>query len=400
MKAKVFGMVLIAGLTLSCGGAGSFSTSRDVHVLAEVGTGYVDAKVSDYKNEEVDLRLEVSSSDVFKQSVFFHKVILEYKDLTGKVVKEVEHPLGFSLASGQRKGVKVAVFTVADKLSAPYVYLNSVNPTTLGVGYAEEVLARPLTLVLGQGECRTVGDAQVCKRDFFGAFSEDITVGTCKVVAGGQKVEEKAFGLLEGDGSGIVEGRQIRVSFAEGVAEGVYVVAQCLSKIQPLSRPYLLLKFVYGDALYETTQDLIRDKDGRVVGEVDTNRNVRFSVAIGAKGFPFVAFYHYGPAFVGELMGHGNGGSTYRLKTKYSPVDGSSVRVVADDGRGFSVPAAVQWVDGATGEITFTFSRPVPEGVPIYVQYRLTEISRRVSVYVETSRGRISAGEIQLRVRQ
>lgn len=411
---KVIAFIFVSFLLASCGGAGgSFSTSREVVVSAEVVGGYVDTRVSDYRNDEVELRLGVSSSDIFQQSVLFRKVVLEYKDLSNRVMRTVEYPLGFSLSAGQRRGVKVALFTIADKLSAPYIYLNPVNPTTFGAGYAEEILAVPLTLVLGQGECRKerqcrivdgreqCQDVDVCKRDFSGTFPEDITIGTCKVIAGGQSVEEKTFGILEGGGSGVVQGRNIRVSFNEGVPQGVYVVAQCLSKIKPLSRPYILLRLAYGDSLYESTQGgLIRDKDGRIVGEVDANGNIRFSIALTAKSFPFVAFYYYGPTLGGELMGYGNGGSTYRLRTRYSPVDASSVKVVADDGRGFSVAGIVQWVDSATGEITFTFPRAIPEGVPIFVQYRLTDIFQKISVYVETDKGRISAGEVQLRVRQ
>lgn len=411
MRKKIF-LSLIAFL-FSCGGGSNFSTSKNVSVSASISAGYVDTGVSDYKNNDASLTLSVSSSDIFRQSVYFSEVDLRYRDLSGKVVRTVSYPLGFSLETGQSKTINITLFSVADKLSAPYVYLNPVNPTTFGANYAEEILAVPVTLNLGQGEChmeqrcqiqngqQVCQDVEVCRQDFSGTFSQDITVGTCKVVAGNQVLEEKDYGILSGDGSGIVSGRDIKVSFNQGVSQDVYVVAQCLSSISPLSHPYLLLKLVYGDSLYEVTSGgLIRNSSSLVVGQVDQNGNVKFYIPLGAKSYPLVAFYYYGPTLGGELLGYGDGGSTYRMKTRYSPVDASSVKVVADDGRGFSETAWVQWVDSSTGEITFTFPRPVPQGIPIYAQYRLTDIFQTIEVIVKTSVGDINAGQVNLRVRQ
>ncbi len=406
--------LLVSGLALliySCGGGGaSFTTSKEVFVSAEVKAGNVVASVSDYTNQDADLVLSISSDDIFERSVYFEDVRLVYKDLSGKQVREVSYPLGFSLSTGQTKTQKITLFSIADKLSSPYIYLNPINPTTVGASYSEEVLARPLVSVLGQGEChkeqqcqivngqQQCQDVEVCKRDFSGTFSEDIQVGTCSVVAGNQKVEEKTFGILEGDGSGIVEGRTIRVSFNDGPKQGTYVVAKCLSKIKPLSYDYLLLKLVYGDALYETTSgSLLKDSSGKVVGQIDNLGNVNFYSAIGSKDYPLVAFYYHSPTVGGELIGYGNGGSTYRLRTRYAPVDFASVKVLAE-GNGFSAVAQVQFVDGATGEITFTFPRPVPEGVPIYAQYRLTDLFQKIEIYVNTSMGQKKAGEVNLRV--
>ena len=78
-------------------------------------------------------------------------------------------------------------------------------------------------------------------------------------------------------------------------------------------------------------------------------------------------------------------------------MDVSSVRILAE-GNNFSLMGQVQHVSGSTGEITVTFPRPVPEGVPIYAQYKLTDILQKVEVYVNTSLGKYKAGEISLRV--
>lgn len=406
--------VLLAGilvfLVYSCGGGGSLSTSKELSVSFELKQKDVVVSVSDYRSETMDLVMSVSSNDIFKRSVYFDGVRLVYKDLNGQVIKQVVYPLGFSLSSGESRTEKLVLLSLQDKLSSPYVYLNDVNPSTVGLSYFEETLATPVVVVIGQGQCwieqrcqivggnRVCQDVEVCRRDFMGAFPVDIQLGTCMVVAGDQKVQESILGAFSGDGSGVIQGRNVIVSFNRGVPHGVYVVAKCLSAIRPLSHSYVSLKLVYGDVLYESAGgNFLKNSSGVIVGEVDSLGNVYFYTSIGSKDYPLVAFYYRPSISGGELVGYGDGGSLYRLRTRYFPVDVSSVRVLAE-GNNFSLMGQVQHVSGSTGEITVTFPRPVPEGVPIYAQYRLTDLFQRVEVYVDTSIGKHKAGEINLRV--
>lgn len=411
MKKKL--LFLLTGFLLaSCGSGGSFSTSKGVSVSAELKAGSVDTPINDYREISADLNLSVSSSDIISGSVYFDKVKLVYKDMKSVVQRVEEYPLLFSLKTGESKTVSIPLFTIADRFSSPYVYLNKTNPTTFGANYAEEVLATPFTAVLGQGACHTeqrctvqgnqqvCQDVEVCQRDFNGSLPQETAPGTCKVVAGSSTLLEKDWGILSGDGSGVVQGRDIRVSFNEGPKQGVYVVAQCLSKIKPLSHSFLLLNLVYGDAVYSVSSTgLIKDSQGLVVGEVDGLGNVKFYSPLGSKPYPLTAFYYYPPTLGGELMGYGDGSSSYRMKTRYYPVIPSSVKVVADDGRGFSVSANVQVVDSSTGDITFSFPRPIPAGTPIFVQYQLSDLFQKIEVYVETDKGEVLAGVVNLRVR-
>jgi len=71
---------------------------------------------------------------------------------------------------------------------------------------------------------------------------------------------------------------------------------------------------------------------------------------------------------------------------------------VLAEGQGYAEDGYVQWVDAATGEITVVFPRAVPEGVPILVQYRLTDFFEKVKVYLETSEGTYYAGAITLHI--
>jgi hypothetical protein len=384
---------------LSCGGSG-FNTGKGVNVSASISTRVVNTSVSNYTNEESSLSVSVSSDDIVRRSVYFKQARLVYKDLSGAVQRTSVFPLEFSLKSGESKSVNITLFSVADGLSVPYIYLNPVNPTTFRANYREQTLARPVSLVLGQGECHMVGSVEVCRTDFSGTFPEDITPGTCKVTAGSQVVEEKTFGLLEGDGSGVVLGNTIHVSFSKGPSTGTYVVAKCLSAIQPIEHDYISLQFAYGDVIYSVNNyGLIKDPKGNVVGEVSPDRRVKFYIALTYKDFPLIAFYYYGPILGGELIGYGNGGSTYRLKLRYSPVDPDSVKVLADDGMGFTVSCIVQSVNSSSGEVTFTCPRVIPSGVPIYAQYRLTEIFQKIDVWVDTDVGSVLAGTVNLRVR-
>jgi len=384
---------------LSCGGSG-FNTGKGVNVSASISTRFVNTSVSNYTNEESILSVSVSSDDIVRRSVYFKQARLVYKDLSGAVQRTSVFPLEFSLKSGESKSVKITLFSVADRFAVPYIYLNPVNPTTFGANYQEQILAKPVSLVLGQGECHKVGGTEVCRTDFSGTFPEDITPGTCKVTAGSQVLEEKTFGILEGDGSGVVLGNTIRVSFRKGPSTGTYVVAKCLSAIKPIERDYISLQLVYGNVIYSVNDyGLIKDPQGNVVGEVSPNGQVKFYIALTYKDFPLVAFYYYGPILGGELIGYGNGGSTYRLKLRYSPVDPDSVKVLAYDGMGFSVFCIVLSVNSSSGEVTFTCPRAIPSGVPIYAQYRLTEVFQKIDVWVDTDVGSVLAGTVDLRVR-
>lgn len=407
---RLFLFSILVFLVYSCGG-GSFSgTSKEVSVFFDLKQKDMVVSVSDYRSEFVDLVMSVSSNDIFKRNVYFNSVRFVYKDLGGQVIKEVVYPLGYSLSSGETKTEKLVLVSLQDKLSSPYVYLNDVNPSTVGLSYFEETLATPVVVVIGQGQCwieqrcQIVGnnqvcqDVEVCRRDFVGTFPEDIQLGTCMVVAGDQRLQESILGVFSGDGSGVIQGRNVVVSFNRGVPHGVYVVAKCLSSIRPLSHSYVSLKLVYGDVLYESAGgNFLKNSFGVIVGEVDSLGKVYFYTAIGSKDYPLVAFYYRPSISGGELVGYGNGGSLYRLRTKYFPVDVSSVRILAE-GDNFSLMGQVQHVSGLTGEITVTFPRPVPGGIPIYAQYRLTDLLQRVEVYVNTSLGQYKVGEVSLRV--
>ena len=393
---KFLPIVLI--FAFSCGGS-EFSTSKGVNVSASLSTGFLNASLSNYTNDDSSLSVEVSSDDIVRRSVYFRQVRLVYKNLSGDVQRTNVFPLEFFLKSGEKKNLNITLFSVADRFAVPYIYLNPVNPTTIGANYREEILARPVSLVLGQGVCSVVGSVEVCRTDFSGTFPENITPGTCKVIAGSQVVEEKIFGILQGDGSGIVEGNTVRVSFNRGPSTGTYVVARCLSAIKPIENDYLFLRIAYGDVVYEVNSyGIIRDPKGNVVGEVSSHGQVKFYTALTSKDFPLVAFYYYGPILGGELIGYGSGASTYRLKLKYSPVDANSVKVLADDGGGFSVSCVVQSVDSSSGEVAFTCPRAIPSGVPIYAQYRLSDVFQKIEVWVDTSVGSVLAGTVHLRV--
>jgi len=409
-KLMIFSVTL---LVLSCGGGGSsFKTSKETKTSAYLNGGYLVSSVSQYKVDSVSLTVEAVNEDIFPKEVIVKSVKLEYYDeLTGEKRREKNITVIRKIENTGSLSLSVPVMEIADKLSPPYTYINEVNPTTFGATYYTEILAVPKYALIGKGKCEeqerctTVNGQQtcefvkVCKRDFQGTI-EDRLPGTLVVTDGKSFIKEEQPGVLTGDGSGIVQGNTVYVSFQTPPEDGSLVVAYYLSKPKPLSRDYLRLKIAYGDTLIEEENGLLK-VNNNYVGEIDENGNLKFYSSLGYKNSPLVAFYYGSPTVGGEFAGWGNRGEIYKLTTKYKPVDPQSVKVIAE-GNGFSEEGFVQWVEAATGKITVVFPRPVPEGVPIYVQYRVSDLFEKVKVYVNLVRDgkneSIYAGEFNLHV--
>jgi len=394
---------------LSCGGGSDFKTEKEVTINAEVKAGYVKSSVSEYIEDKVNVGINVYNEDIFPQEVYIKGIKLEYYDeLTGEKRREKEVFVGKYVNKTTSFEVEVPVMSIADKLSSPYVYLNEVNPTTIGASYFSEVLATPKSTLIGKGKCVEIEECtqvneeeqvceviEVCQKEFTGTIGDRL-VGTLIITDGSQVLKEENFGVLSGDGSGIVNGNTVQVSFNTPPQDGALIVAYYLTAPQPVSRDYIKLTLVYGDTVIEEENGLLKIGDN-YVGEIDENGNLYFYTVLGYKNAPMVAFYYSPPTVGGELAGYGNGSTAYRLRTRYRPIDPASVKVLAE-GQGYAEDGYVQWVDSATGEITVVFPRPVPEGVPIFVQYRLTDFFEKVKVYLETDKGSHYAGEITLHI--
>ena len=385
--------MVLTTLILSCGGGGSdFKTSNELTIMAKVEAGYVKSSVSEYKGDKINVDINIYNEDIFPQEIYIKSLRLEYYDeLTGKKRREKEVFVGKYVNRSTYFRVEVPVMSIADKLSSPYIYLNEVNPTNIGASYYSEILATPKSTLIGKGNC----EEEVCRRDFTGTIDYRLP-GTLEITDGVSVLKEENFGVLSGDGSGIVNGNTVQVSFNTPPQNGALIVAYYLSYPKPVGRDYIKLKLVYGDTVIEEENGLLKIGD-KYIGEIDETGNIHLYYPIGYKNSPLVAFYYSGPTVGGELAAWGNGGTVYRIQTRYRPIDPSSVKVLAE-GQGYAEDGYVQWVDAATGEITVVFPRAVPEGVPILVQYRLTDFFEKVKVYLETSEGTYYAGAITLHI--
>lgn len=400
--------LFLAAFILSCGGGSDFKTNKQLTITAKVEAGYVKSSVSDYKEDKINVDINIYNEDIFPQELYVESLRLEYYDeLTGKKRREKEYFIGKYVNESTYFRVEVPVMSIADKLSSPYIYLNEVNPTNIGASYYSEVLATPKSTLIGKGKCEekercTIVDGQqtcewikVCQRDFTGTIDYRLP-GTLEITDGVSVLKEENFGVLTGDGSGVVNGTTVQVSFNTPPEDKALIVAYYLSYPKAIGRDYIKLKLVYGDTVIEEENGLLKIGDN-YVGEIDDTGNIHFYYPIGYKNSPLVAFYYSGPTIGGELAAWGNGGTIYRIQTRYRPIDPSSVKVLAE-GQGYAEDGYVQWVDAATGEITVVFPRAVPEGVPIFVQYRLTDFFEKVKIYLETSKGSYYAGEITLHI--
>ncbi len=257
---KKAALLFFLNFLVSCGG-GFGTDSKGFSISASFDSKVVDVKVSDRADTTANLTLSVSSSDILGRSVSFNSAVLTYRSFTGELIRVVEQPLNFSLKAGEKKTVSLVLFSFQDKLSSPYIDLLSSKLVNAG-----GQLATALTLTLGQGQCHTetqcqtqnnqqvCNSVQVCEKAFSGTFPQDLIAGTCKVVAGQQVLQEKDPGILTGDGSGVVSGRTIRVSFNSGVPDGVYVVATCLSPVSPQAYPLY----------FQTVEVVIKTSEGNM----------------------------------------------------------------------------------------------------------------------------------------
>lgn len=202
---KVF--VLVSFLLFACGGG-----EERGRLVYEVNPTSLSVDLSAYTNEAVKVKLSFLSDGFFGEKVRVEKIELIYIGYDGKEVRREERSLGFVLNAGETKEVNLIVINWFEKLTFPSAYIN---------------------LLLGRGECFVLNDGKrICRRGYEGEFSEDLASRTCEVRAGKLRLVEKEDGLFEGDGSGIREGRRLRINFSQDVDDGAYVVARCM----PLSR--------------------------------------------------------------------------------------------------------------------------------------------------------------------
>lgn len=207
-------LVLFLILILSCGGKEDFSK-----LVYEVNPQSLSVDLSAYVNEVVNVKVSLLSDGLFRDSVRIYKAELIYIGYGGSEVRRSERRLDFVLNSGESKEISLVVISAGEKLTFPSAYVN---------------------LLLGRGECSTGEGGRRCRRDYEGEFGEDLASRTCEVRAGELRLFERNDGIFEGDGSGIREGRRVRVNFSQNVEEGAYVIARCMSLERARNFPHLV----------------------------------------------------------------------------------------------------------------------------------------------------------------
>jgi len=378
-------LALALPLVFACGG-GLGGGEKSVSVSGTFSPPSLEVQYDTSLPASISVEFAVSSSDVISKSVSFNKLVMVYKGLDGRTHKVREVPLGFSLKAGERTSLSVEVFWPSDRTLEPYVYLSPNNPSSFVSVPRSVVLASPVSFVIG------IGDGT--RTNFSATLAEPVSVGTCQVVAGSQTLNETSLGVLTGNGSGVVSETSVSVSFSTAPNSGVHVILSCLSQMSAIDEPYTELSFSYADKTYYEDGGLI--KDGNVVvGRMDGSRPVLLS-AIGFKNSPFTAHYVKAEGG-GEKATEGNGGRFYRFRTKYAPIDASSVKVVAKVGSDL-IYCDVLNVNENVGEVDVQCSADVPVGSSIYVYYVLKEVLERVELFVDTSEGRKFLGTLNLRV--
>lgn len=228
----------------------------------------------------------------------------------------------------------------------------------------------------------------------FSVSIPEYTLGTLKIVAGEQTLEEKSFGVLSGKGSGTItkaeKGYTVSFSFSSPPAKGTPINAYYLTKPKTLSNNIKneSLRISYGDLTLSQSGNYLVDASGKVYGQIDNNKTINFTSIIAIKEAQLIAAYEGEPYNVsgGEIVGKGDGVSkTFTLKTKYAPLHNDSLKVFIS-----REPAKLKSVNLLTGEFTAVFDNPPAYQEDIRASYVISKVNMPIKLTIDNLKFNLS----------
>lgn len=378
-------MLFVAG----CGGGGLSSAvgNSGPSVSVSLDTPSLSATMSD-TGKSVSLTLSCSSTDLFTVECIVNKVLIGLADMSYEV------PVNAVLKSGEVRTVEIPVFTNSHKEIAPFNYLRDINPSTSASNWnvMSEILGTPTSFLIGKGASQMVSDPNnpgkqiSVQNNNFNSSVPSFTPGTMRVTDGTQVLDETTFGYLSGQGSGIVSGSSVNVSFTAAPATGVLIVGMYLPQLKDLAAPpqTTALKIVYDDLTLTQSGSFLQDASGNVYATVSGTKITPVR-AMGFKNAPLVAVYDAPPftSYGGAILGYADGVSKiFTMKTRYAPLVAHSARVMTE-----RAPATIIMENPYTGDLTFSFAEPPVSGEPIKVSYIVESVNTAINLDVVTSSG-------------
>jgi len=356
------------------------------------GTDYVDATVT------------CTSHDIFGEKCAINSVVITSPDLGADY--SVEIPLGLSLGHKESTTISIPIADDATRDLAPFVYLKDYNPSTALTDWiiTKEIIGTPKVVQIATGYEVCHDDPQnqgkqICDpgKHFSGSISGPVIPGTIQVLSGTQKLDETQFGLLSGSGTGYITYSQngsatIDMTFSSGVGpnDPPVLVAYLAGNNKLKSKIEGQMYILYGDLLLSLTggYDTLTSNNGTIYGLYNRNDNsIQWVKPLQFKGTPLVAGYETGPLNVhgGEVVGSGNGGQIYELKTKYPFIKDGTLKVFTADQIG-----SVTGYDKYSGKFTVKFNQPVTAGTPIKASYVTYKATANFTVTLKTASGNYS----------
>jgi len=399
-----FILVALALLLCSCGGGltsaidstGQTETeftlkASDITSNSLEGTDYVDATVT------------CTSHDLFGEKCAINSVVITSSDLGADY--SVEIPLGLSLGHKETATISIPIADDATKELAPLVYLRDYNPSTALTDWviAKEIIGTPkvIQIAVGYEDCRPDPNnpgKQICNpgKHFSGFITGPVIPGTIQVLSGTQKLDETQFGLLTGSGSGYITYSQngnvaIDVTFSSGVGpdDPPVLVAYLAGDSRLKSKVEGQMRILYGDlSLSLGDYDTVVSDNGTIYGLYNRDDNsITWIKPLQFKGTPLIAGYETGPLNVhgGEIVGSGDGGQIYDLKTRYPFIKDGTLKVFTADQIG-----SVTGYDKYSGRFTVKFNQPVVAGAPIKASYVTYKATVTFTVTLRTASGSYS----------
>lgn len=383
-----FILFLTALLLAGCGGDLVSATGGGENTLSVTIANTVIESNRLEGTESVDVTLECSGNDIFDVFCRVDSIEVSWDDNVRLI------PINRKLKVGETEEMELEFFTNSDRELEPFSYLRDVNPSAASTGwtvYTEvigEVQSRLLATTPDDCVPNSGETAAVCPK----AFSVTVDAyapGTLCITDGSQTLEESSFGVLSGDGNGVVEsgGGEAQFQFSSTPDRQTFIMGMSVSPLRELGRDAEArdLRITYGDFTLEQEGSVLLDESGEVFGMLDGRKVVPLR-SWGFRSAPVVARYSSSPfnAFGGEIIGHGDGtSSVFSLKTKHAPVLESSLEVFTD-----RVAGEILLLDKYTGQATVRFDEPPGYGEEIKASYVVSSVSMPIDIVFNTNDGR------------